>query len=319
MNVKKTLESRIRGWLPKEPTLPSKSAQPQMPKENKPLHKPKTSFFWVIPFVIILFFYLFLFNSQASTLGYILIGITAAISISFMALRKSSHKRIVKFFKYVLIGIALFVLVFTNLGLYLFNFAGPIVPQVNDSNILDISLTQNLQTLEQSTSFRFLQTTHFGTLTLEDLSIHSFYSNAPGGLMWTFNAGDVKNKMEIGQSGGAPYFYDLIPHRDSLPQNYPSNEQISNSFNQIDSLGLHWFYNQAVAEYQNATGTKPTVAHLTLDVGFDNVSNYQGITLLITAQKTGQDNFGHTVYPGVFKVEFQPNGTILSSNNHPFP
>jgi hypothetical protein len=213
----------------------------------------------------------------------------------------------------------LFVLVFTNLGLYLFNFAGPIVPQVNDSNILDISLTQNLQTLEQSTSFRFLQTTHFGTLTLEDLSIHSFYSNAPGGLMWTFNAGDVKNKMEIGQSGGAPYFYDLIPHRDSLPQNYPSNEQISNSFNQIDSLGLHWFYNQAVAEYQNATGTKPTVAHLTLDVGFDNVSNYQGITLLITAQKTGQDNFGHTVYPGVFKVEFQPNGTILSSNNHPFP
>jgi hypothetical protein len=67
------------------------------------------------------------------------------------------------------------------------------------------------------------------------------------------------------------------------------------------------------------TGSKPTIAFLTLDAGFDNVGNYQGITLLMTAQKTGQDNFGHTVYPGVFNVEFQPNGTILSSNNQPFP
>ena len=30
--------------------------------------------------------------------------------------------------------------------------------------------------------------------------------------MWTFNVGDVKNKLEIGQSGGIPYSYDLIPH-----------------------------------------------------------------------------------------------------------
>jgi hypothetical protein len=273
----------------------------------------------MIVYFVLFSFYLLLFITQPSTLAYILIGITGAIVISLIVFQRiSSQKALAKLLKYSYIGIAVFVLVFASLGLYLVSFAGPIVPQVNNSNILDASVTQYLQTLEQSTSFRFLQAEHFGTLTFEELSIVSGYSNAPGGLQWTFNVGDVNKKMDIGQSGGEPYFYDLLPQNSPLPQNYPSNQQIVNSFKQIDSLGLHWFYDQAVGEYQNATGSKATIAVLTFDIGFDNVDNYRGITLSMMTQKEGLDNFGNHVYPGIFEVEFQPDGTILSSNNHLF-
>jgi hypothetical protein len=259
-----------------------------------------------------------LFVSQASTIVYIMIGITVAIGATFIALKFSSNKTIIKFFKYAFIALVLLGLIFSSLGLYLFNFAGPIVPQVNYSNILDASVTQYLETLEQSASFHFLQAEHLGTIAFEDLSVHSSYSNAPGGLEWRFYVGDINTEVTIGQSGGKPYFYDVLPRSYLPPQNYLSNEQITNSFKQIDSLGLRSFYDQAVGEYQNATGTKPTISVLTLEINFDSVGNYQGITLLITAQNTGQDNLGHTVYPGVFEVEFQPNGVILSANNHPF-
>ncbi len=319
MNAKKSLENRIRGWLPKDPTLPNKSTQPQIPKESKPVPKRKLSKPFLVAFFVLLFFYLYLYFSELSTLAFILIGITVAIGVLWIGLRRFSHNIVVKLFKYALIGVLLFVLVFSSFGVYLSNFAGPIVPQINYSNILDSSVSQYLQTLEQSASFRYLQAEHAGTITFEDLSIHSIYSNAPGGLEWTFYVGDLKCRLLIGQSGGKPYSYDVISYmHSSLPQNYPSNQEITTSFEQIDSLGLHWFYNQAVGKYQNSTGGEPVTDVLTLEVGFDSVSNYQGITLIVTAEKAGKDNFGNKIYSGVFEAEFQPNGTMLSFINHPF-
>jgi hypothetical protein len=280
--------------------------------------RPRISLPWTIASFVLLFFYLYLIFAQPSTLAYILIGITLPLNGLWIILTRTSQKVLTKIFKLAFFGFALFVIVFASLGLYFLNYAGPIVPQVSYSNILDASLTSYLQTLEQSASFRFIQTEHFGTLTFQSLSVHSIYSNAPGGLEWAFYVGDLKCKLMIGQSGGQPYYYDLLNHiTDSLPHNYPSNQEITKSFNQIDSLGLHWFYNQAVGEYQNAIGAKPVITDIYLDVAFNNVGNYQGITLVVTGVKAGLDNFGNKVYPTVFAVEFQPNGNILSSRNSP--
>ena len=319
MNVKKSLESRIRGWLPKEPTLPSKSTQPQVRQESKPFSKLKFSTPWWIAFFVLLFVYFYLFNSQFSTIVFILIGVTIAVGLTWLLLRTRNNNNIVKTFKYALIALAIFVLAFESAGIYLFHFSGPLVPQVSFPSVLDSSLTLQLQNLEQSTSFRFLQAEHFGTLTFQDLTIVTTYSNAPGGLDWTFYAGDVRCKTSIGQSGGKPYSYLLVKvfRSYSLPQDYPSNQEITESFNQIDSLGLHWFYDQAIGEYQSATGAKPVITDLRLVVAFNNVGNYQGITLLMTGLKAGHDNFGNKIYPTIFAVEFQPNGNVLSTRNTP--
>ena len=317
MNVRRSLESRIRGWLPKEPTLPSKSTQPQVRQENKPLSKRRLSGSWLIAYFVLSFVYFYLFNSQFSTIVFILIGVTIALGLTWLLLRTKYNNNIVKTFKYALIALAIFVLAFESAGIYLFNFSDPLVPQVSFPSVLDSSLTLQLQNLEQSTSFRFLQAEHFGTLTFQDLTIVTTYSNAPGGLQWTYYAGDVKGKTFIGQSGGKPYTYGLVNvfRTYSLPQNYPSNQEITESFNQIDSLGLHWFYDQAIGEYQNATGAKPTITDLRLVVAFNNVGNYQGITLLMTGLKAGHDNFGNKIYPNIFTVEFQPNGNVLTTRN----
>ena len=319
MNIRRSLESRIRGWLPKEPTLPSKSTQPQVRQESKPFSKLKFSTPWWIAFFVLLFVYFYLFNSQFSTIVFILIGVTITVGLTWFLLRTRNNNNIIRTFKYALIALAIFVLAFESAGIYLFHFSGPLVPQVSFPSVLDSSLTLQLQNLEQSTSFRFLQAEHFGTLTFQDLTIVTTYSNAPGGLDWTFYAGDVRCKTSIGQSGGKPYSYLLVKvfRTYSLPQNYPSNQEITESFNQIDSLGLHWFYDQAIEEYQNATGAKPAITDLRLVVAFNNVGNYQGITLLMTGVKAGHDNFGNKIYPTIFAVEFQPNGNVLSTRNTP--
>lgn len=322
MTAKKSLESRIRGWFPQEPILPSKSIQPQVRKENKPLSKRKFSFIWLLPFFVILFVCYDLFFFQFSIPVFILIGATIAVGLTWLVLKTKSNNNIVKTFKYALIALAIFVLLFESAGIYLFNFSGPLVPQTSFPNVLDSPLTQQLQSLQQSTSFRFLQAEHFGTLTFQELTISTTYSNSPGGIggfKWIFYTGDVKCKTSIGQNSGKPYTYGLIGvfRSYSLPQNYPSNQEIAESFNQIDSLGLQWFYDQAVREYQNATGAKPVISDLRLVVAFNNVDNYQGMTLLMTGQKAGYDNFGNKIYPTIFAVEFQPDGTVLSTKNNP--
>jgi hypothetical protein len=319
MNVRRSLESRIRGWFPKEPTLPSKSRQPQVRQENKPLSKRPLSASWRITLFVLYLVYFYLFIYQFSTIVLILIGVTIALGLTWLLLRTKSNNNIVKTFKYALIALAIFALAFESAGIYLFNFSGPLVPQISFPSVLDTSLAPQLQNLEQSISFRFLQAEHLGTLTFQDLTIVTTYSNAPGGLDWTFYARDVRCKTQIGQSGGKPYSYLLVNlfRSYSLPQDYPSNQEITESFNQIDSLGLHWFYDQAILEYQNATGAKPAITDLRLVIAFNNVGNYQGITLLMTGQKAGHDNFGNKIYPTVFAVEFQPNGNILSTRNTP--
>ncbi|HLN89968.1 MAG TPA: hypothetical protein VK253_07870, partial [Candidatus Binatia bacterium] len=241
------------------------------------------------------------------------------VGSTWLLLRIKNNNNIVRTFKYALIALAIFVLAFESAGIYLFHFSGPLVPQISFPSVLDSSLTPQLQNLEQSTSFRFLQAEHFGTLTFQDLTIVTTYSNALGGLDWTFYAGDVRCKASIAQSGGKPYSYLLINafRTYSLPQSYPSNQEITESFNQIDSLGLHWFYDHAVEEYQNATGAKPAITDLQLVVAFNNVDNYQGITLSMTGVKESHDNLGNKIYPTIFAVEFQPNGNILSTRNTP--
>ena len=229
MNVRRSLESRIRGWFPKEPTLPSKSTQPHVLQEKKPLSKRKFSASWLIAYFVLLFVYFYLFNSQFSIIVFILIGVTIALGVTWLLLRTKPNDNIVKTFKYALIALAIFVVVFESVGIYLFNFSGPLVPKVSFPSVLDSSLTQQLQNLQHSTSFRFLHAEHFGTLTFQDLTIVTTYSNAPGGLMWTYYAGDVRCKTLIGQSGGKPYSYGLVNvfRSYSLPQDYPSNQEIT--------------------------------------------------------------------------------------------
>jgi hypothetical protein len=292
----------------------NRSVQPQKPEEKKPIGKSSFSTLRLIFFFVFGLSFLWLLESQYSILSIILVGIVfsfLAIAI-FLNYRK---KKDAKLLGKVAVGFAIFMIAFGGAGYYLQNYAGPTVPPVGQPDILNLSLTEQLQTVTSSPSFQFQQIEHLGTLTFEDLSIHSTYSNAPqGGVTWHFYAGDVKTRFIIGQTSGKAYNYNLGNYGQySLPSGYPSDEQILDDFRQIDARGLNWFYNQAVSEYQNATKHSPVFSALAVDVGFTDLDNYSGMTLTISARREN----GNGGYPLVFEAAFLPDGTILKSTNLP--
>ena len=316
MNIRKNLENRIRGWLPSESKVPSQSSPVQMPKKIKTLEKRMVSFLRVIAGIVLADSYALLLLFRVSTLALILAITTLTFAVSWLLLKRTSNKNIVKIFRHVLFFILIFVVTFTSVGFYISYTSGypsTYVPQIAYPDILDTSLMQHLKSLEQSTSFRFLQAEHFGSAVLTGLTIRS--GNNTGWLTWTFYAKDVNVKITMGNNAGNAYHTNIGSpfYTDPLPANFPSAESIKENFDQIDALGLRWFYDRAVETYQNQTASTPTITNLAVDIGFDSVDNYQGITIVLDLRNTSQDNFGNNVYPAVFKVEFQPNGNILST------
>ncbi|MGD6853290.1 MAG: hypothetical protein ACQCN6_14625 [Candidatus Bathyarchaeia archaeon] len=303
-----TLKRQIQGY---------KSAPPQPTTENKPAKKPKVPAISLVVILVGSFFLIQLLQGQFSTLSIILVAATIAVLLVSLGLGIKRYKR-AKLFGAIAVGFTVFVMVYGALGFYFTQFYGPTVPQVGYPNTLDIPLTSHLQTLEQSASFQFIEAQHFGTVTFESLSIHSTYSNSPqGGVEWNFHAGDTNSRLMVGQSSGKPYSYVTMGYvkGQALPEHYPSDEQTTEAFGQFDSLGLHWFYDQAVLEYQKTTGSQPNATALTLDVGYDEVGDYSGFVLVITGNSEVRDDSGAKVYPLVFRFEFQPDGTILSAKN----
>lgn len=270
----------------------------------------KLSFLINLAAIIVALSYVFSFEYQFSTLEISLMIVTLVFVIPWFLFRRTFHKTISKILKYSLILILIFVVSFVSVGFYLFNTSGyppSYVPQISYPNILNASLTQYLQSVEQSESFRFLQFEHEGSIAFVGLTISTYYSNAPGGLMWTFYARDTNVKITMGQSEGIPYYTAVFPpfSRAYFPLlSYPSAQSIKQSFNQIDALGLRWYFNQAVSAYQNKTNSKPVITELGVDVSFDNQNNYQGITITLTGF-----NLSNTTG---FTAEFQTNGTLLS-------
>jgi hypothetical protein len=172
--------------------------------------------------------------------------------------------------------------------------------------------------VEQSQSFRFLQTEHLGTISFFGLTIlpsNVSNSSGQGWLMWRFYAKDTNNYITMGTEAGEPYYIgcDNPFQYPSPPNNYPSSQTIKESFEQIDALGLKWFNNRAIEIYQKQTGMNATMSGLEMDIFFDNQENYQGITILLFFT-VGNVHIGNGTKPTVYRAEFQPNGTLLSFN-----
>lgn len=313
MKRKTTIEKCIQGWFPKEAILPSQSSPIQTPTKQKALPRRKLSILWMVTVMIEGYSFICL---SFSTIEIILIIVTLTFASSVLLFKRTSHKSINKLLKYCLIFILVFVVSFTGVEFYLFNTSGyppTYVPQLTYPNILNASLTQYLQSVEQSKSFRFLQAEHLGSITFSGLILRT---SGSGWLMWTFHAEDINVRITVGQDAGYPYYINPgNPFRNPVfPQNYPSAQNIRESFEQIDTLGLHWFHDRTIEVYQNKTGTKPVITNLGVDIAFNNQDNYEGITILLTAFNSSYDNFGNKVSPTVFRVEFQPNGTLLSTS-----
>ena len=324
MTAKKTL-GKIRDWLPKEPILPRQSRSLQTPPNQKPLPHNKLSRLWVVAIIVLgdLFVFSNLFLGL-SIIQIVLIIVVGVLAVFFMLFRRTSFRGVSKFLKFATVIVFVFALCFNGYGVYLFATSGyppTYVPQLSYPDVLNVSLTQNYRSLEQSQSFRFLQLQHSGAIFFGKLSLWAYTSptrqGVTGYIQWTFYPSDIGIYILMGNDARQPYstgthslFYK-VPY-----QSLPTIQSVENTFEQIDSLGLGWFQKQALELYQNQTGSAPEIGGIRLQIAYDNLTNYQGVTVQLSTFSKSLDSHGNIIYPNSFSAEFQPNGTLLNFN-HP--
>jgi hypothetical protein len=312
-----SLLDRIRGWFPQEPSIPRRNSSIHMPKMHKPLPQPLIGF---IRFLVIYTAGISLFFAYSS-LQIVLVITIVAFGIFWFASNRKHNISVSKKLSKCTVFMLAFIILFSGAQFFVFFTSGhptTAVPQFSYSNIANISVTQYLQSVEQSQNFHLLQGIHFGTVTFERLELHAY---SEGWLTWTFRSADTNSKITIGNVAGRPYstnadnmVQSLFPQQALTTKDY-TLQYTTETFRQIDKLGLGWFQNKALETYQNQPGTKLDVAASNIYIGFDDVGGYQGLTVVFQARGLDYDSSGAPVYPGLFEAEFKPDGTLLAYKN----
>jgi hypothetical protein len=227
-----------------------------------------------------------------------------------------SHGSLRRAIKCVIITLMVFTISFSTLEIYLFWNAGypqtftPSQPGVTISypNILNASLTGVVQSAKNTPAFNLIALEYFGQITFESIKLDT--SLRGGRVEVVFCQDSSSLGFRFVSSGGHSYHVSIFSW-DGQPfsRTYPQEQTSKETLEQIDALGLRWFYDSTIRTYQNRTGVNPDINALQVSVQWENYGNYQGMTLLLIGSY--ESNFsGH----GVFFADFQPNGTLLYLN-----
>jgi hypothetical protein len=230
-------------------------------------------------------------------------------------------RRTVKFWravKYMMVVVSIFAISFSAFEGYVFRNAGypPTfdTPQSDGTftytDKLNVSLNELVQSAENTLAFKLLRLEHPGEVGIRTI--------------WLFDY-QVSMSLSLGSSATC-YFGALVgdPYRvstmsgdlTSFLKEYP-RQQRNEDFQQIDNLGLQWYYDRAIEACQNETGTTPEINRLGISIDVFNPSEYKGLYVNMFGSYIHEDD-----YSEVFYVRFYPNGTIADlhcQNRHIYP
>lgn len=245
MNLKKGLESRIKGWFPKDPMLPSRAA----PSQTKPS---KTRAFFqnaIVAFLVIVGLpcsFLLLSNSWIKTT-------LIAISLAVGALWLVSHgklRRLGSALIFTLALIMIFTISFTAVEGYLLWNGGypatytPTQPTVTLSlqKMLNASVEQIVQSAEDSQTFALLKLEHGSSLTFESMNLSPSNRYLSGGYISVDFASSSGNKyFHCYSTDGHQYIIQVTTYNGELIPQQSSQQTVDAALKQIDALGLTGF------------------------------------------------------------------------------
>jgi hypothetical protein len=324
MTAKKSLENRIRGWLPQEPILPNRASSNQATKKEIPLNF-QNVFLACLLLAGFICYWSYLSNSW---IKFLLLGITLAFG-GLWVLAQGKLKRVLKVSLAVML---IFVISFAAFETFMFQNAGyPVYysqtePQVSLSQqqMFNASLSQIVQSAQASSTFNLLRFEHgnnFSVVTVE-LWPYNGASTIGGYVGVEFYFANDNFYAHLYSHNGHQYIvepdkYEGFP----IPQSYRSNQETNKAIEQIDLLGPNWFYSQALQIAQNKTPNIPSVDSIDMTLKFQDISGiYQGFTLVIVGDhhlpKTANQNAPSD--EGVLLSYFAPNGTFIDSVNFNF-
>ena len=308
MNVKKSLESRIRGWLPKDLILPAHA----LPNQKKTGRIRSIFLNFVIGFLVIAgFFSVFILID--SWIKFVLLGLILVGGLVW----RFSHGDIKKKFKFFVVAVLIFLISFTAVEFNLIWNAGypaasvSAEPNVTISypSMLNISLTQLIQGIENSPTFGLLTTEH-GKTNPETIKLDSGF----GWIQVDFYGEGSNTFLGFLASRGDQYHVQISYYSGQPFSSFYVQSSSQQAFAQIDALGLQWFYNSAIEIAQNRTGSTPKIDSLSLTMNFeDHGQTYQGITLLLVGSSRENSTLisGSSQEASKLIADFEPNGTLL--------
>jgi len=227
-----------------------------------------------------------------------------------------SHGNLKKALKYLVLSLMIFGICFTSFERYIFWNAGypstynASIPSVTISypSILNVSLTELVQSAEETNAFNLFKLGHSGEAPFESIALSTTF---PGGrIEVTFYNEGASMGFGFISSGGYPYHASTIQWSGQPPSRIYSQQQTpEETLKQMDDLGLQWFYDRVYEMYQNRTGMNPNTSSLDVSTQWQEYNEYRGMIL----QMIGWQRTGNSIQD-IFHAAFQPDGTLLYMN-----
>jgi hypothetical protein len=224
-------------------------------------------------------------------------------------------------FKYLLIAVMVFTMIFSVSEYYVLRYAD--YPSTFDAsqpgitiaypNILNASMVEVLQGVKNTTAFNLLSVEYPGEVIIRCITLNTAWWDG-GRIEVLFHHVPSNFRLAFNSMEGEPYRVDVFTW--SYFTSFiidPQKQTPEEGLQQIDNLGLQWFYDRTIEAYQNKTGAPPEITDLEakaeMDIYIDvdaQVAYYQGITLQITGLSKNYSPYRFEI----FSANFQPNGTL---------
>ncbi|HLN89969.1 MAG TPA: hypothetical protein VK253_07875 [Candidatus Binatia bacterium] len=307
MNLKKSIDKCIRGWLPKEPVFPARTSATHT--------RPKISIFVqnaIIGLILIAGLYCALFLINYSWIKIVLLGSILVGGILWLVTRGKLRMTL----KYFVLSLMIFGIAFGSFERYVLwnaGFPSTLMPSetavtISYPRILNVSLTEIIQSAKNTVAFNVFRLEHPGEARFESILLDSTF---PGGEIEVTFYNEAAN-MGFGFISSAGYHY----HASNLPwigqplsSIYSQVQPPEEALEQIDNLGLHWFFDRASEIYENKTGANSNVSSLEISTQWQQYGHYQGMILQMIAWQRNGDSIQNT-----FIAAFKPDGNSLYLN-----
>ncbi|MCL2477178.1 hypothetical protein [Candidatus Bathycorpusculum sp.] len=250
---------------------------------------------------------------NASWIKVTLFGLMLFI-LCFWAVSIRLHRRTSRrVFMYMLAGVLIFTILFATSEVYMLRTAGyhptfnPSQPKVtiSRSTILDTSVGEIIQGIKNTSAFSILSLEYPGENILKYIELNTLNSGRDGGQILVRYHHSTTIDFSFRADRGRPYEVTARPWNVEFPA-YIQPQTVDEALQQIDDLGLQWFYDQTVEEHQNKTGTTPEITDIKITITWDTYKTYQGLILSMTCFYENNEP-----RPAAFASSFQPNGTLL--------
>jgi hypothetical protein len=187
-------------------------------------------------------------------------------------------------------------------------------------NILNASITEMLQGIKNTSAFSLLSVEYPGENTLLYMELNTASAESGGTVTVRFIHATKYYIYFASHSGRS---YDIHARRwwNSEFPTYIQPQTVDNSLQQMDDLGLQWFYDRTIEECQKKSedglsqiGTNAEITDLQVTIRWDEFEDYQGLTLKMTC--FFKDPWSRSAS---FTTVFQPDGTLLSGAFKTYP